>query len=522
MNGNVYDYLIPVSEAGDKSFTNGKQDEIITVEKEKKARELLKEIAMKKQLELERGNSEHLLEVMGKDTPDAAIYRALLLQQMENTKAAKKREEDKKPGIIKRAAIGTAKFVGNLALRYLVMQALFKGYDIYKGGVKSAWQKWLAENGVAKTPDLAEATGDATAAVGDDIMRRNVDFKDLTENQQKAFLSYAKDNNFYDKINTENAKFNLQSVFKKDGEYFESLPEGADASEFTREWAPIFNSGGKDAVTVPIAKDEVGSNLYNSMFKVGNVRTLITEDDNWFTGNPTVRAVDNSLTHFADLTGRNELKRKAYNDTLENYGVPESKKQFVDPILQQKRIDDAVEVATGNVNNVLANMRNPAWFNEAKFDIDPEKLDKVIDQVLGMKRTKASADAVFKALNPNTNRGINQSDLIKFITESVKTKLSGLDKQEKMSIYRGLKDEYNKTAIGSLMGNPFLKGSYDPGYEFNLPTERVTKDAVAATAGMTGIAGLTAAAVAGTASAPISVPLSIAALVGGVLFGMLN
>ena len=30
MNGNIYDYLIPVGDAGDKSFSNGKQDVIST------------------------------------------------------------------------------------------------------------------------------------------------------------------------------------------------------------------------------------------------------------------------------------------------------------------------------------------------------------------------------------------------------------------------------------------------------------------------------------------------------------
>lgn len=210
MNSNMFDYLLPIGDAGDKTFTNGKQDEIVTAEKVEKAQDLLKQIAMKKQLELENGNAEHILQLLQKDTPDAAIYWALLLQQLENTKEAKKKEEDKKPGIVKRAAIGTAKFVGSLALRYLLMQAIFHGYDIYKSGPKGAWQNWLAENGVAKTPDLAEKNGDPMAAVGQDILKRNVKFSDLTENEQKAFLSYAKDNGFYDKINTAQADFSLK------------------------------------------------------------------------------------------------------------------------------------------------------------------------------------------------------------------------------------------------------------------------------------------------------------------------
>ena len=60
MNGNMIDYLIPVAEPGDKSFTNGAQDIIPTAMQERKANELVKQIAMQKQLELERGNVDRI------------------------------------------------------------------------------------------------------------------------------------------------------------------------------------------------------------------------------------------------------------------------------------------------------------------------------------------------------------------------------------------------------------------------------------------------------------------------------
>lgn len=528
MNGNIYDYLIPVGEAGDKSFTNGRQDVVPTVEQQKKADELVKQIAMKKQLELERGNTEHLLEIMERDTPDAAVYRALLLQQIENTNRLKREQEDKKDGVLKRAAkfvgnaaLGTAKFMGNLALRYMAMQALFHAGDIYKHGFKQTWQNWLAENGVGRTPGLAEASGDQVAAINGDLIQRNMDFRDLTPGQKKAVLKYAEDTLGRDVVNTQKADFALKSMYKKGNEYFNSIPaDAADPSEYTKEWAMMFNTGSKDTAPIPVGRDELGSNMFDSIFKRGNVRTLITPEDNWLFGNPTLRAMDNSMLHIGDITGRNSLKR-GYEEgpgTMEEEELLRPAKKA----LTEREINDSVKVAKENVNNILANVRNPAWFNEAKFDVDPEKLDKIIDQILGMKRTRASADAVFNALNPNTSSGINQSDLLNFIESTVRTKLSGMDKKEKMSLYKGLRKEFDRKAIGSFMGNPYLKGSYDPGKESNLSTERVTKDTVSLLSMGTGAGSLVAAAALGTASAPLSIPLSITALVAGLLFNQLN
>ena len=56
MSGNLLDYLKPVDDAGDKSYKNGKQE--FSGDEEKKANDLIKQIAYQKQLDLERGNTE--------------------------------------------------------------------------------------------------------------------------------------------------------------------------------------------------------------------------------------------------------------------------------------------------------------------------------------------------------------------------------------------------------------------------------------------------------------------------------
>ena len=187
---NIYDYLIPVGDARDKIFTNGQQDKVVTGEQERKAEDLIKQIAMKKQLDLERGNAEHILEMLKQDTPEAAIYRALLLQQLEkqkgNTNELKKRDEDNKPGVMRRVAgwvgrktLGAAKYMGYMALQYLAWKAIMNAGDIYRDGPVKTWKKWQLENGIARTPDLAEKFGDANAAVGDGIYKRDVALSDL-------------------------------------------------------------------------------------------------------------------------------------------------------------------------------------------------------------------------------------------------------------------------------------------------------------------------------------------------------
>ena len=292
MNGNIYDYLIPVGDAGDKSFSNGKQDVISTKEQERKAEDIIKQIALKKQLELERGNTEKILEAIKSDTPDGAVYRAMLLQQLEKeskkkTEEAKEKDEDNRPGVIKRVAswvgdkaLTTAKLLGWLGLRYMAAQTVMYLPDIINGGPSYAWHKWLAEKGVAKSPGLAEQSGDPMAAVDGSILRRNVKIKDLNDEQKEAVLQFAEDKLGKDVVNTRNANFSLKNVFKKGDDYFDKLPDKANPAEYERGYAMMFDTGGRDGNIIPVSTKTMDPELYNSLFKAGNVRTEITENDN--------------------------------------------------------------------------------------------------------------------------------------------------------------------------------------------------------------------------------------------------
>lgn len=484
MNGDLTDYLLPVGEPGDKSFSNGKQDIIPTYEQQKKAEEMAKQLLQQKQLELERGNVEHIMEILKKDTPDAAIYRALLLQQLQNTGELKKKEEDKKPGVIKRFALGTAKFLGSMAIRYLIMQTLFHAGDLYRLGPKLTWQKFLAENGVAKTPDLAEATGAATAALGDSIIRRNRNFQDLSENQKKAVLSYAKDKGFMDKINTQSAKFELKRIFNKGDFYFEKLPEGANPADYTQAWGTVLNTGGKGSTIMPMTRAELGDALYDGIFKVGNARTVITPEDGWFLGNEGIRAVDNSFLRIGDLTGHNELKRKAVFDSPEYYGfgpVTKTLAEISGKEMTKKEIDDACKLAVDNVSSLLANTHNPSWLHQTKFNIDPNKLDNLIDKVLNMEGTFISANDVMEAMNPNLTKGINQDRIMSFITKAVHEKFTNMNAKDRQSFYKRLVKDMSNYAFPSFHGDPYLSSSYNPNKKFHASTEKIVKDAVAYT-----------------------------------------
>lgn len=485
MNGNLVDYLVPVGEAGDKTFSNGNQEIVATADQQRKADEMIKQIAQQKQLELERGNVEHIMEILKKDTPDAAIYRALLLQQLENTKDLKKKEEDKKPGVVKRVAIGTAKFLGSLALRYLVMQTLMHAGDIYRLGPKLTWQKFLAENGVAKTPDLAEATGAATAALGDTIVRRNRSFQDLSDAQKTAVLGYAKEQGFLDKINTQSATFSLKNVYKKGDEYFDVLPKDAKLEDYTKVWGTVLNTGGKDSVMMPMTRSGLGDNLYDSIFKAGNARTVITPEDGWFLGNEGIRAVDNSFLRIGDLTGHNDLKRKAYFDSPEYYGFAPAAKKLAEiskKELSEKEVKDAAKLAVDNLSNILANTHNPSWLHQTKFDIDPNKLDNLIDKVMHMEGTFISANDVMNAMNPNLTKGINQDKLLTFITKAVNERFTNMNAKDRQTFYNRLVTEMSNYALPSIHSNPYLRSDYKPDKKFHVSTEKITKDVIATSA----------------------------------------
>lgn len=251
-------------------------------------------------------------------------------------------------------------------------------------------------------------------------------------------------------------------MFKKDGKYFSELPKDANPDDYTVEWVQIFNTGGKDATTVPIGKSTIGDNLYDAMFKTGSVKTLITPEDGWFLGNAPICTVDNSLMHISNITGHNKRKREEYYDTLNNYGIPKSKMAAIDLELDEKMITDNVEIGGENIDNIIANMELPGIFTQPRFDLKPKEFEKVLDKVVGMKRTKLGAEEVFNALGPNTSRGITQDDLRHVITEGIKTKLKEKNPAERQAIYESLLKKYTKRWIPSLRGTPYIKYDYDP------------------------------------------------------------
>lgn len=494
MNGNMVDYLLPVADAGDKSFTNGAQDVIPTALQERKANELVKQIAMQKQLELERGNVDHIMQVLQKDTPDAAIYRALLLQQLESKK--KEEEEKKKPGAVKRFAINTAKFLGALALRYLVWQTISHAGDLYRYGPKMTWQKFLAENGVAKTPELAEMSGDAMAAFGDTIMRRNVNFKDLTDNQKQAVLQYAKNNGFDEALNTQKATLGLKSVFRKDDKFYDALPKDAKEGDFTKMWATVVNTGDKEGSIIPLSREELGSNVYDSIFKMGNTKTVITPEDNWFTGNPAIRAIDNSFSHIADITGSNELKRKAVFDKPEYNGMPPLKKKVTGesvPVeitnvpqvslndLSKKEVDDAVKIVKANVGNFLANVRSGAFIAKTKYNIQPGDVEDIVQKFLENPRDFASTDKVMEALNPNTSHGISGDKLVEFVTKCVIQKMTVMNKSDRERFYKNLINEMSVTSLPAPFATPHITSDYDPNVESGTDAQKMVRTGIGAT-----------------------------------------
>ena len=92
--------LLPVDDAGDKSFKNG--DRELTSDQQQKVNEMLKRVVQQKQNDLLSGDMNTILAKLKENTPEAALYRALLLQQLEEAvkkdKAEGKTDDKDKPG----------------------------------------------------------------------------------------------------------------------------------------------------------------------------------------------------------------------------------------------------------------------------------------------------------------------------------------------------------------------------------------------------------------------------------------
>lgn len=343
---NIVDYLIPVSEAGDKVYSNGTQELTITKEDERKAQQRIDQIALQKHLDLERGNVQHILEMLQKDTPEAAIYRAMLLQQLEKqnkaTAEVQKEDEDNKPGTVGKVArwigntaLSTAKYVGYAALTHLALKSLLNAGEIYRNGLFPTWKSWQVANGIGRSPELAKQLGDEYAALENDIVKREVKLNDLPDNLRGKAFKFA-DDLAGKKVPIKKSKFILEDFFKgKDGTYLEDLPTGAKPEDYVKEWAFVLDTGVKNA-QIPINKNKLGTNLFNDIFKVGDLTTLITEDDSWYMRPPMLRYLDNNLLHLGSLSGYNQRSRlnskytrMYYPGEEEELSPPEPKKQKI-------------------------------------------------------------------------------------------------------------------------------------------------------------------------------------------------
>lgn len=437
---NIYDYLIPVGDAGDKIFTNGQQDKVVTGEQERKAEDLIKQIAMKKQLDLERGNAEHILEMLKQDTPDAAIYRALLLQQLEkqkgNTNELKKRDEDNKPGVVRRVAgwvgrktLGAAKYMGYMALQYLAMKALSNAGDIIRDGPVKTWKKWQLENGVARTPDLAKEHGDANAAVGDGIYKREARINDLSkENQKKAI-------NIIDEVsptpvNMANTKIELKTFYEdKDGNYYLTIPDNIDPSQLKVNTGYFVNTGIPGNEDIPLTA-EMAEDL-----RVGDARSVISGTGNAITDNTFVRTVDNGTFGIADKTGFNDSTRP--NTTL---SAPTKQKAEIEEILKKQKVfnqtnqtapnmfvDPALRYATDlqakalNFGNFVGDRTEyHGRYKDPHYKINMKNVYGLLNKIEDLAPTDLEgAYNIFDKMDANYNEGIMPNDLGKFLYEAV-------------------------------------------------------------------------------------------------------
>lgn len=434
---NVYDYLIPVGEAGDKIFTNGQQDKIVTKEDERKAEEMIKQIALQKQLDLERGNTKHIMEMINQDSPEAAIYRAMLLGEQEklqklNNNALKKKDEGNKPGIVKRVAgfvgktaLNTAKYMGMTALQYLAMKALFNAGNIKRQGLGKTWKQWMVEAGVARTPDLAEKFGDSVAGLGDDIVKRSVPISSMTPEQQKTAIAYA-DKVAKKSVDTSKAHFDLMGVFKDaDGNYFNDLPKDASPEDFTKEYGYFLNTGEKGDALIPVNKSDFGTNAFNSIFKVGNVDALITpEDKNWFTANPHVRSLDNQVWRIGKITGYNTKHRLNSKYALP-YNVGDKGSEIKDAAktdYTSRIMNDKKKYTNTTIADVVKHTHHYGIFKDPHFKVNTKTVMKMLDMMEKNPNDPLLSDNLFNQMDVNYQEGILPSDMENFFGRALELK----------------------------------------------------------------------------------------------------
>lgn len=496
MSGNLLDYLKPVDEAGDKSYKNGKQE--FSAEDEKKANDLIKQIAYQKQLDLERGNTEAILAKLKENTPEAAIYRALLLQQIEQYQKEKKegkkdgdekkddKKDDKEEGILKKSfnwlkstSWTVTKTLAIAALIFLAKEGVNNYRTIKDKGWKAAWENVVANQGVAKSPEFAEQTGESTAALNGDVVKRNVKFDDLNDAEKAVTMNFAKDH--MDKgatFDTTEAEFKLVPFFKKGKEYDLKLPEGANPADYTKGYTMILNTGGKDGTTIPVSPSTIGQNAYDSMFKISNLRTEITPQDSWFTGNQHLRAIDNGAwglnSYYNYIFGDPESKKlkMPFENDITSDMYPSSKRPKLD-LPEPKPLsssDVLAKVVTDKSAKIKANQdilnRNIVFNSQVigvRFRPDPRTLEKTMDELGngGMNVTKANK--VFSALNPGTGYGIDKRHMKNFWKDVIKIRETVKDPNERKFLYNDVIRKHSTTRffrIPGLYNKPYIEPNF--------------------------------------------------------------
>lgn len=500
-NGNIFDYMIDVGEAGDKTYSNGVQEKVLTNDDAKRLNELAEQIARKKMLELERGNVEHIKKVLQTNTPDAAIYRATLLQQLENKKRQnqylmEQRMLNKKSGVaqsqqsqnqsqqgwlgwIGSKAWNTAKYMGLAALQYLALKALFNYKDIYKNGVKQTWKNWITQAGVAMTPELAKQRGADTAAVGADILKTGVDFSKLSPEDQVQVTKILQGDTYnVGDINSDKAKFFLQTLYKdKEGNYLDTLKTDAKLSDYTKETAMMFNSGADKAPNIPISRTDFGANDYDKLFKVGSVRTVISPDENWLLGNQHVRAVDNMVYHIGDLSSYNYKKRTGNKDIMgfapAAKGVKIQSPYTPEELAQQKLDEENAKKAEEEKQAKILQIKleqhkkhktkimkklemftrildKGGRYKTTYADISSSDVDGIINFIEKMDPKNYDDQAkLLKKLNINQGKGIDTNLLVNFFHDAMDMKFQNKSENE-------FKAFFKKNLTGAWFNLPFV------------------------------------------------------------------
>ena len=473
-----------VDEAGDKSYNNGQKE--LSGEQQRKMNEMLRQIVQQKQNDLLSGDMNTILAKLKENTPEAALYRALLLQQLEDAvkkdKAEGNTDDKDKPGWLKRAyrwvkskAWGVTKALGWSAAMYLLGVAFKHIPDFSQKGFSATWNQILTEHGIARTPEYAEMVGDATAAVDGDILKRNIKFSDLSEPEKIATMNFAKKEMGTDaKFDTSKAEFKLIPIFKKGNEIETHIPFGEDADSYSKIFTHVLDTGGKDGTLLPINPSTIGRKNYENLFKVGKVRTEITPEDNWFTGNTLLRTVDNGLWHMGDaykhVMGDKGDSLKRNHEVVfgpdTDYSVLSGKKVRMEDgtimpkeaqraLVEQEKMD-RTSTAAENTNNIVQAVELGTRSIPVRYDIPADKLDDIINRLSSKDLTMSEAYELFKDFRGTTGYGVREDQMEDLIRDAISIQSEEPSTRKRVPLYQGIIDHY------STLGLPRIAGVMNP------------------------------------------------------------